>query len=236
MSNATAHATDDVGPLTLVPLLVSIGTLILVVVMMCYVYYHREVRRSVQFSNQLHVTEERIENLEARKVKKLALRKLQPAEKRGSVTELDDLRPVTPQRAGNLGASKSGSKRLSETGVEEVDRHVAATELQEDFDTSTVAECGTAYSQVGSLRDETGAGGVLDRWRRQRQGATVTPLLVTAMAAQSTVRHGEIRKSRVETSPPTEQDAAHAVATKEATLSGKVATTSFLTDTQEKWV
>lgn len=222
MSNATASPTDALGPMTFVPLLISIGTLILVVVMMFHVYYHRgQAKRKVQFTNQLHVTGERNENLEARKVMKLELQKLEPAERRGSV-----------QRAGNLCVTTSGSKMLFMENVEEIDRHVAATELQEDVDMSTVAECGTTYSQVSSLRDETSGGGsALERWRRQRQGAPkVTPLL---MASQST---SEVRKTRAQTSRPTGQDGAHAAATKETTFSGKGATT--LTDTHdgEKWV
>lgn len=233
MSNATeSPAASLVGPLSLVPLLVSIGTFILVVVMMCYVYHRREVRKSVQFSKQLRVTEERIENLEARKVMKLTRREQQ--ENKSNLIEMENLRPERTEKLG--GKEMSASRKLLNESVDRVHRHVGATELalQEDTDMSTAAECGTTCSagSLSTLRAETSAG-MFERWRRQRQGATVTPLLVTATVQDA--RRGVGAKTRVETSPPVEQGAArneviHHIAT------GNGATASSLTDTCEKWV
>ena len=236
MSNATeSPAASLVGPLSLVPLLVSIGTFILVVIMMCYVYHRREVRKSVQFSKQLRVTEERIENLEARKVMKLTRREQHAQENKSNLIEMENLRP---ERLG--GKEMSASRKLLNESVDRVDRHVGTTELalQEDTDMSTAAECGTTCSagSLSTLRAETSAG-MFERWRRQRQGATVTPLLVTATVQDA--RRGVGAKTRVETSPPVEQGATFTAARNEAIhhiATGNGATASSLTDTCEKWV
>ena len=231
-------------PLTLVPLLVSIATLILVIAMMCYVYHHREVRKSVQFSKQLRVTEERIENLEARKLMKMA-RRDQPdnsAAAGGIPGEPDNSRPQWRETKFVAKEMSAPCRRLlmQNENVDDVDRHVAVLGQQEYAAcTSTAAECGTTCSagSLSPLRPGTSAGMLGDRWRRQRQGATVTPLPVSVETAVKDVRRAG--KTRVETSPPAEQNAAFTdidtgIEGVHPLVTGKGG--ASLTDTHEKWV
>lgn len=241
MSNATGSPTVALGPLSLVPLLVSTGTLVLVVVMMFYVCHNREVRKSVQFSKQLRVTEERIENLEARKVTKLALRNLQAVEKGINLREMDELRPVELHKAaGSLDVMRNHSTNPFKESAEQVGRHTVTTEF-EDVYMSTAAECGTtcSSSSLGNLCAESD-GGRWDRWNRQRQGPTAIPLPSTGTVTQEVaVRSGEVTKRRVETSPQRAENgvAAHIVPATEVLIpSVKVATALSLNDGHEKWV